>query len=290
MGTRVLLALGAALFVATPGEVSTEPITATTIAAVAAAAASVVQTGVSFSSLNPRGISHKCTLEVENWTKWPLTMPHTEINYGAIQTPAPLLIGPGLKEKMMFVRDSEEGDRSRSGTTGVVSYAIFGDSPYRVYFMWKVPYWRWFRQRLYSNKFGVGISSSNIYSAPQVFDVMEMDVRPTYVSAPWYEFWRTSIRVPSETWRSTRYSHLFYNWRKSLYFTTRKYDNTRSTSLVSTWDRASGSSGGSSVVVEATMGTTYHAEAYVRVRPTDTDDLSPEILERYNLRRGDGYH
>ena len=71
-------------------------------AIVASAVTSAVTTGASMTqSATSVGYSVVCGVIVENWTKYPLTYPHSTVNGGIMQNP-PISIKGGVKEQ--FVR------------------------------------------------------------------------------------------------------------------------------------------------------------------------------------------
>jgi hypothetical protein len=72
----------------------------------AAAAAGAVTSGASMlqSLAGAPGFSVVCTIEIENWTKYPLVYPESHINGGMMKSP-PVAVKPGQKESFVSCTD-----------------------------------------------------------------------------------------------------------------------------------------------------------------------------------------
>ncbi|KAK7486962.1 hypothetical protein BaRGS_00021778 [Batillaria attramentaria] len=100
-------------------------IEAAQVASMVIAGTSVLNTVHTFSSGD---YSHACRIQVENWTRFPLTEAKTRIKSGNLCTPL-LAVLPAKKEAM--VAHGSSGD----GTMGTVSLKVEGLDR-RVYIMW----------------------------------------------------------------------------------------------------------------------------------------------------------
>ncbi|KAL3870255.1 hypothetical protein ACJMK2_038332 [Sinanodonta woodiana] len=153
MGVPVTVLLGymvlATFFCNTSSEV--------TIAAIVSAAAGAVSagsslTGTTLSNLMNTNYRINCGIEVENWTKFPLTDPVVKIYAGALSTP-PGDILPSKKEAMVARKSSD----TATGTFGTVSWLVEGKAR-RIVLMWAAPY----DFNFHSNWLGVGITTPGI--------------------------------------------------------------------------------------------------------------------------------
>ncbi|CAC5421178.1 TUBD [Mytilus coruscus] len=119
-------------------------------AAIAAAgmAASAVTSGASVLNglLGGSGYSVACTVEVENWTKYPLIYPESYINGGIIQAP-PVVVRPGQREQF----------NTATSTYGTASWLISSTGK-RSVVMWSCPY----SFDLNSNELGVGLTDKGV--------------------------------------------------------------------------------------------------------------------------------
>ncbi|XP_052081120.1 tereporin-Ca1-like, partial [Mytilus californianus] len=136
-------------------------------AAIAAAgsAASAVTSGASVLNglLGGSGYSVACTVEVENWTKYPLIYPESYINGGIIQAP-PVVVRPGQREQFV----AHKTGNTATGTYGTASWLISSTSK-RAVVMWSCPY----SFDLHINELGVGLTDKGVTQHKDWFQQME---------------------------------------------------------------------------------------------------------------------
>lgn len=134
-----------------------EPISAT-IAAITSAAATAVSAGASvagttMSALMSDGYSVSCGIEIENWTKYALTLPIAHVKGGTLSVP-PIAILPAKREVMI----SHKASGTATGVYGTVSWLIETPDVHqqrRLVVMWSAPY----DFNIFSNTLAVGITN-----------------------------------------------------------------------------------------------------------------------------------
>lgn len=131
--------------------VAAEPFTAISAAA-AAISAGTSLAGTTMSGLMNNGYSVTCGIEIENWTRFPLTHPMSSIGGGYLSVP-PQAVLPSKREAMV----SHKNSGTATGTYGTVSWLI-KDNNRRVVVMWSAPY----NFNHYSNWMGVGITTAGV--------------------------------------------------------------------------------------------------------------------------------
>ena len=135
-------------------------------AAGAAISAGTSLVGTTLNGLMNDGYKVTCGIEIENWTRFPLTDAVVRVGAGAISVP-PIAVLPGKKEAMVARKTSD----TATGTYGTVSWLIETNPRRRVVVMWSAPY----DFNAHSNWMAVGLTSHNMTQhAPgnQWFDQM----------------------------------------------------------------------------------------------------------------------
>ncbi|KAL3870235.1 hypothetical protein ACJMK2_038312 [Sinanodonta woodiana] len=127
-------------------------ITAIIMAANKAVSAGTILTGTTLRNLMNNGYRVNCGIEINNWTRFPLTNPVVMIGSGALAIP-PGDILPSKREAMVARKASD----TATGTLGTVSWLVEGKAR-RIVIMWAAPY----DFSFYSNWLGVGITTPQI--------------------------------------------------------------------------------------------------------------------------------
>nr|UYP38769.1 mytiporin 2 [Mytilus galloprovincialis] len=122
---------------------------AAAIAAAGAASSAVISGGSLLGNLaGAPGYAVVCTIEVENWTKYPLMLPEARNNGGIIKSP-PVVVLPGQKEQFI----AHKTGHTATGTFGTASWLI-SSARKRAVVMWSCPY----SFDFHSNWLGVGLT------------------------------------------------------------------------------------------------------------------------------------
>ncbi|KAK7495273.1 hypothetical protein BaRGS_00013455 [Batillaria attramentaria] len=151
------------------GLLSAQPVQGLDPATISAAASAIIAgssiAGTSINGLMGDGYRVTCAIVVENWTKYPLTLPNVRLTGGFLSKP-PRAILPSKREAMVARKTAH----TATGSYGTVSWLIQGLNR-RVFVMWSAP----FNFDHHHNWMGVGLSRSGYVSHPygsEVFDQM----------------------------------------------------------------------------------------------------------------------
>ncbi len=192
-----------------------------------------------------------CTLEIQNYTKWPMVDPIVYNHQGWLKT-LPVDVLPGHREALV----SHKNGWTATGIFGTVSWQMQNpDTVERVLVMWCCPY----NYQIWANELAVSIIESDEH------DDAEGLTTKLY-------------RTPLEKWNKLR-MHL----RRLKESKLRDYDK-----VLMEMDRRGYSgkkktltdvrSGGRTVIVEGVMGSHWKTEAKISVFPNFYEDLAPDII------------
>nr|UMA83632.1 venom-related protein conoporin [Conus judaeus] len=147
------------VFLLLMGNVSpVHPATGAIAATVASIASSVITAGTSLAGTTLQGLadpnfSVTCTIQVENWTRYPLIAPRLRIANDGAATTSPVAILPGKREAFAVRKASNV----RKGVYGTVSWELLG-ARRRFVIMWSAPY----SFNKYSNWMGLGMTREGL--------------------------------------------------------------------------------------------------------------------------------
>ncbi|KAK7462546.1 hypothetical protein BaRGS_00038402 [Batillaria attramentaria] len=151
-------------------------------AASAAVSAGSSLAGTTISSLLNDGYSVGCGIEVQNWTRFPLSEAITRINGGYLSKP-PVAVLPSKKEAMV----TRKTGGCATGSYGTVSWKVEGLNR-RVYVMWSVP----FNHDYFTNWLAVGLSRKGYTNHPgdnALFDQMYSGKSDLNIAFERHQYW-----------------------------------------------------------------------------------------------------
>nr|ATF27386.1 conotoxin [Conus andremenezi] len=131
---------------------------AISLSTVATIASGVISAGTSLAGVTLQGLAASgyrvtCTIQVENWTRYPLLYPSVRIANSGVLTTAPTAILPGKKEAFATRMPAHRAE----GVYGTVSWEMHGTDR-RFVLMWSAP----FNFHFYSNWLGLGMTKEGV--------------------------------------------------------------------------------------------------------------------------------